>query len=273
MNLLSENIEQKIDDLKSEYIDVLNEQAAAKNELNFIEQQLHQLVARNTKQEDDNRKYIVVREKVQSKMMEIRQTLTTVQQGLEAQDHLYREEKRTYIGLKNSYEKQEKTLYQAYQYLQQTKSRKDMLEEMEEGFAGFLQGVKEVLKARGEKLKGIEGAIAELIIVPKRYEVAIETALGGSMQHIVVRNEQDGRYAIQYLKQNRFGRATFLPLTVIKGRSLASNQMRLIENHPAYVGVASDLITYDPVYAEVMKNLLGSVVVTKDLKGSNEMAK
>ena len=160
-------------------------------------------------------------------------------------------------ALKNTYEKQEKTLYQAYQYLQQTKSRKEMLEEMEEGFAGFFQGVKEVLKARGEKLQGIEGAIAELIAVPKQYETAIETALGGSMQHIVVRNEQDGRNAIQYLKQNRFGRATFLPIRLLKGESLAGTQMRLIENHPAFVGVASDLISYDPVYAEVMKNLLG----------------
>lgn len=273
MNLLSENIEQKIDNLKSEYIDVLNEQAAAKNELNFIEQQLNQLVVRNTKQEDDNGKYIAAREDIKSKMAEIQQNLTSVQNELETHVHLYREEQRKYESLKSSYEKQEKTLYQAYQYLQQTKSRKDMLEEMEEGFAGFFQGVKEVLKARGEKLQGIEGAVAELISVPKDYEVAIETALGGSMQHIVVRNEQDGRYAIQYLKQNRFGRATFLPLTIIKGRSLASNQMRLIENHPAYVGVASDLITYDPVYAEVMKSLLGSVVITKDLKGANDMAK
>ncbi|MCQ6274064.1 chromosome segregation protein SMC [Bacillus sp. V3B] len=273
MNLLSENIGQKIDELKSEYIDVLNEQAAAKNELNFIEQQLNQLVIRNTKQEDDNGKYIAVREEIKLKMVEVQQTLTSVQSDLEAQVHLYREEQRKYEGLKNSYEKQEKTLYQAYQYVQQTKSRKDMLEEMEEGFAGFFQGVKEVLKARGEKLQGIEGAIAELIAVPKEYEVAIETVLGGSMQHVVVRNEQDGRYAIQYLKQNRFGRATFLPLTVMKGRSLANSQMRLIENHPAYVGVGSDLITYDPIYAEVMKNLLGSVVITRDLKGANEMAK
>jgi len=273
MNLLSENIEQTIDDRKSEYIEVLNEQAAAKNELHLIEQQLKQLSERNGRQEEDNAKYIAERAQLQKTIIEIKNSLKAVQQELENQTYLYREEQGKYEALKNMYEKNEKTLYQAYQYLQQTKSRKEMLEEMEEGYAGFFQGVKEVLKARQGKLQGIEGAIAELISVPKEYEVAIETALGASMQHIVVRTEQDARLAIQYLKNNHFGRATFLPLGVIKGKSLASNQLQLISNHPDFVGVASDVISFDSAYDEVMKNLLGMVVITKNLKSANEMAK
>ena len=273
LSLLSENNEQKLEELKSEYIEILNEQAATKNELNLLEQQLHQQDARNTREEKNNEKYIMEREEINKRKLAIEQTLSTIQQEIKTQVHLYRNEQLQVESLKKTYEKQEKTLYQAYQYLQQTKSRKEMLEEMEEGFAGFFQGVKEVLKARSNKLQGVEGAIAELITVPNEYEVAIETALGGSMQHVVVRSEQDGRSAIQYLKQNRFGRATFLPMNVIKGKMLASTQMRLIENHPAFVGIASDLISFNPVYTEIMKNLLGLVVITKDLKGAGEMAK
>ena len=273
LSLLSENIEQKIEELKSEYIEILNEQAAAKNELNLLEQQLHQQDARSTREEKNNEKYILEREEINKRRLETEQALLTIQNEMKTQVQLYRSEQQHMEDLKKTYEKQEKTLYQAYQYLQQTKSRKEMLEEMEEGFAGFFQGVKEVLKARGSKLQGIEGAIAELITVPNEYEVAIETALGGSMQHIVVRSEQNGRSAIQYLKQNSFGRATFLPMNVIKGKMLASTQMRLIENHPSFVGVASDLISFDPAYSEIMKNLLGLVVITKDLKGAGEMAK
>lgn len=273
LKLLNENIEQMIDDLKSDYIDILNKQAATKNELHLIDQQLQQLGTRNAKQENDNAKFIEIREEIKQKLTEIKESFQIVQDELNVQVHAYREKQREHDQVKSTYEKQEKMLYQAYQFLQQTKSRKDMLEEMEEDFAGFFQGVKEVLKARKEKLQGIEGAIAELISVPKEYEVAIETVLGGSMQHIVVRNEQDGRNAIQYLKSNRFGRATFLPLNVIKGRTLAENQLRLMEKHPSYVGVASDLISYESLYTEVLKNLLGTVVITKDLKGANEMAK
>ena len=271
--LLNENIEQKIDDLKSEYIEVLNKQAASKNEVNFLAQQLEQLQKRNVKQKDENEKYIVERNGIREKLIDIKNKLKAIQTELENHLLLYREELKSLENLKETYEKQEKTLYQAYQYVQQSKSRKEMLEEMEDSFAGFFQGVKEVLKARGSALSGIEGAIAELITVPKEYDVAIETALGASMQHIVVQNEQHGRNAIQYLKQNRYGRATFLPLNVMKGKTLAHNQIRLIENHPAYIGVASDLISFDPKYRDVITNLLGFVVITNDLKGANELAK
>ncbi|WP_071395366.1 chromosome segregation protein SMC [Bacillus tuaregi] len=273
INLLNENIDQIIDDRKSEYIEILNTQAATKNELNLIEQQLKQVSERSKRQEGDNAKYITEREALQKQIVHIKQTLSAVQQQIEAQVHLYRNQHKEFESLKSTYEKNEKMLYQAYQYLQQTKSRKEMLQEMEEGFAGFFQGVKEVLKAREGNLQGIEGAVAELISVPKEYEVAIETALGTSMQHIVVKDEQAGRQAIQFLKNNRFGRATFLPLTVIKGKALAENQLRLMANHPDFVGVAAELISYDSMYADVIKNLLGMVVITKDLKGANEMAK
>ena len=101
---------------------------------------------------------------------------------------------------KDKYQKQETTLYKAYQFLQQAKSRKELLEEMEEDYAGFFQGVKEVLKAK-ETIQGIEGAVAELIKVPKEYETAIETALGGAMQHMVVEREEHAREAISYLEE------------------------------------------------------------------------
>ena len=150
LSLLSENIEQKIEELKSEYIEILNEQAATKNELNLLEQQLHQQDARNTREEKNNEKYILERAEINKRKLVIEQTLSTIQNEIKTQVDLYRNEQLQVESLKKTYEKQEKTLYQAYQYLQQTKSRKEMLEEMEEGFAGFFQGVKEVLKARGE---------------------------------------------------------------------------------------------------------------------------
>ena len=120
--------------------------------------------------------------------------------------------------------------------------------------------------------KGIEGAVAELIQVPKEYEVAIEIALGAATQHIVVNNEANARAAIQYLKQHSFGRATFLPLSVIKMRQIASYQISLIQAHPAFVGIAANLIKYNSEYHAIMNNLLGTVIITKDLKGANELA-
>lgn len=271
--LFSENIEEKIENLKSEYIDKLNEQASSKNEIKNIDGQLDQQGKRVSKLAADNEKYLEERKIIEERKFNLQTEISNIQKEVELQVLSFRDSQKKLESLKQGYQVQEKTLYQAYQFLQQAKSRKDMLEEMEDDFSGFFQGVKEVLKARGTKLTGIEGAIAELIQVPKEYEVAIETALGGAMQHIVVENEESGRLAIQFLKQNSYGRATFLPLNIVKGKSLSSSQLQMIKGHPSFIGVSSDLIQYNPKYEEIILNLLGNVVITKDLKGANDIAK
>ena len=273
LKLYSEDVELKIDSIKSDYIEVLNEQAGAKNEKIYIEQQLQQQAAKGSRLDNDNDRFVSIRDEINEKKAEIEKKAAASQQELENQGRIFFEEQKRLESLRNNYEKQEKTLYQAYQYLQQAKSKKEMLEEMEEDYSGFFQGVKEVLKARNTRLQGIEGAIAELIHVPKQYETAVETALGGAMQHIVVQNEENARAAIQFLKQKSFGRATFLPLSIIKGKFLASSQLALLSGNSAYIGTAADLIQFDQKYAEVVKSLLGNVVIARDLKGANEIAK
>ncbi|WP_066318457.1 chromosome segregation protein SMC [Bacillus sp. FJAT-29814] len=271
--LFTENLDEKIENLKSEYIDLLNDQAGTKNELKHIGEQLQQQERRSARLDEENEKFLKERETVQAGKQKVQTALDDLRKQLEQQVVHYREQQRKLESTKSNYQKQEKTLYQAYQLIQQAKSRKDMLEEMEEDYSGFFQGVKEVLKMRGTKLRGIEGAVAELVSVPKQYEAALETAFGGALQHIVVDTEENARGAIQYLKQHSYGRATFLPLSVIKGRPLSSAQATLIQHHPSFIGTAVSLIGFDPKYTEIMNNLLGNVVITKDLKGANEMAK
>ncbi|MGJ7910652.1 chromosome segregation protein SMC [Neobacillus sp. LXY-1] len=273
LSLFTENLEDKIESLKSEYIEILNEQAGAKNELKYIDEQLQQQERKSTRLDGENEKYLQERQQAHKKRLEIESSLETIQQELSSQVGSYREQQHKLETVKNQYQKQEKTLYQAYQLLQQAKSKKEMLEDMEEDFAGFYQGVKEVLKARGSKLRGIEGAVAELVTVPKEYETAIEIAFGGALQHIVVETEEHGRMAIQFLKQHSYGRATFLPLSVMQGRTLSSAQLMSIGQHPAFIGTAVSLVQFDSKYSEVMYNLLGSVVIAKELKGANELAK
>ncbi|MDP4083006.1 MAG: chromosome segregation protein SMC [Bacillota bacterium] len=273
IQLFKGNLDEKIESLKSEYIELLNLQAAAKNEQKNIDQQLEQQGRKNLRLDEENVKFISARNEVEEKKNKILSEWKEIQKSLDHEIVSYRENQHKLESLKNNYQKQEKTLYQAYQFLQQAKSRKEMLEELEEDFSGFFQGVKEVLKERGNKLQGIEGAVAELIQVPKEYETAIEIALGGALQNIVVETEQSARSAIQYLKQNSFGRATFLPLNVIKGKTLSASQLYSVESHPSFIGVAVDLTQYDSKYQEVINNLLGNVVVTKDLKGATEIAK
>jgi chromosome segregation protein len=269
----SENIEEIIESYKSDYIEKLNQQAAAKNEIQNLQQQLEQQSSRSGRLEAENEKYVQQRDELQKNHKQLSKELEQQKEEIEGHIHLYREEQKQLESVRNKYEKHEKTLYQAFQYLQQAKSRKEMLEELEDDYSGFFQGVKEILKARDTVLTGIEGAVAELVNVPKQYETAMETALAASMQHIVVAAEEDGRKAIAYLKKNQYGRATFLPMNVMKGKSIPASQLSVLKGHHSYIGVGSELISFDPRYGMIISNLLGNVLITKDLKGANEIAK
>ncbi len=120
-------------------------------------------------------------------------------------------------------------------------SRREIVKEMDAEHAGFFQGVKEILKARDRgagELAGVRGAVAQLIRVPESYEAAIETALGGAMQYLVVEDEQTGRNGIRFLKERRAGRATFLPLDVIRERLLPTREREILNGLPGVVGVS-----------------------------------
>jgi chromosome segregation protein len=143
-------------------------------------------------------------------------------------------------------------------------SRVKLLAEMEQMHEGYSKAVKLVMgeAARGA-LKHIHGPVADLLKVPDRYTVAIETALGGAMQNLVVDREEDGKAVIQYLKRRDAGRATILPITSIRPGELRQSQS--LAQEPGFVGVADQLISFDPRYRNVFSNLLGRVAVMEDL--------
>ncbi|MDQ0215095.1 chromosome segregation protein [Oikeobacillus pervagus] len=269
----TENIEEMIELLKTDYIETLNKQVSVKNEISYCDQQISQLNSKLAKLRQENEKYVNERQQVYEKKQQLERKVQSVGEQLTEAVHQYRNGQRMLEALKLKYENQEKNLYQAYKILQQAKSRKEMLESMEEDYAGFFQGVKQVLKARNHPLQGIIGAVAELVQVPKGYETAIEIALGSGMQHIVVENEEFGRKAIAFLKQHQYGRATFLPMNVIKGKRFPSTQLNLLRGDERFIGIASDLVTYEEKYENIITNLLGNVVVVENLKAANEMAK
>ncbi|MDM5295486.1 chromosome segregation protein SMC [Peribacillus simplex] len=272
LGLFNSDIEAMIEVKKSDYIEWLNKQASAKNEKQYLLQQLTQQEHKNAKLDMENEKFLTERMGITAKKLEYSKLMENVTKQLEEHVSYFRNQQNKLNAAKDTYQKQETTLYKAYQFLQQAKSRKELLEEMEEDYAGFFQGVKEVLKAK-ETLQGIEGAVAELIKVPKEYETAIETALGGAMQHVVVEREEHAREAISFLKKHKYGRATFLPLSVIKAREISVSQLSMLKSHSAFVGTGSSLIQYDDRHAAIAENLLGTVIITTDLKGANDLAK
>ncbi len=150
-------------------------------------------------------------------------------------------------------------------------SRIRLLTEMEKEYEGFSKAVRVVMQAAEKNtLRGVHGPVANLIRVEGRYAVALEIALGAGMQNIVVDREEDAKSAIGFLKQRDGGRATFLPLTAIRGDELRE---RGVESEFGFVGIASMLISYDKKYDSIFKNLLGRTVVVEDLDCGIAMAR
>ncbi|WP_332630693.1 chromosome segregation protein SMC [Halalkalibacter flavus] len=267
------DVEEEIDQLKADYIEVLNEQASIRNERRYLEEQLQMQEARQNRLLVENEDLLSTREELLTNLESAKKEASLEERALEKIGEEYRSLLRTYEQEKERYQKKETKLYETYQMTQKIQSRADVLEEMQADFSGFFHGVKEVLKARDGKLKGVVGAVAELIQVPKEYETAIEIALGGASQHIVMESEADARLAIQFLKQNRIGRATFLPLPVIKPKAIAEFQLNQLAKHSAFVGVAASLLSYEKTYESVISNLLGNVIIASTLQGANELAK
>ena len=165
------------------------------------------------------------------------------------------------IEQKNQLSLQEKTI----------SDRIRLLSEMEKEYEGFSKAVKIVMRAaEARTLSGIHGPVGNLIHTDKDCSVAIEIALGGALQHVVVDTKNDGKNAIGLLKQRDGGRATFLPLDTIRGRSLRENGL---ENEYGFVGIASELVRCDGRYGSVIENLLGATVVVEDLDCGIQMAK
>ena len=121
-------------------------------------------------------------------------------------------------------------------------------------------------------LHGVHGAVAELIRVPEKLELAMETALGASVQHIVMENESVSRQAIAFLKRRQLGRATFLPLDVIRPRNVSASDRHLAEGEAGFVGFGSELVKYDSRYSNIVGDLLGNVVIAETLEQANKIA-
>lgn len=167
-------------------------------------------------------------------------------------------------SLKNQLEK-------ANRNLAEKQSRAKMLADLEKNMEGYSGAVKAVMhRAKSNALSGIHGPLSQLIQVENEYSTAVEVALGAAMQNIVVSNESDGKRAMYFLKENNLGRATFLPVSRIKGKTLNETEL---ENNLGFVAVASDLVSCDSEYREIVNSFLARVAVVDDMDCAIGIAK
>ncbi|HZG17428.1 MAG TPA: chromosome segregation protein SMC [Candidatus Bathyarchaeia archaeon] len=269
----AQTLSDDVDRMKSDYFEKLNEMANLRNEMRHHEQQIQTHQARLDRLSQEKLRLDNEEAERQKKADEVKRVLeetdVAIQATLDAYKQLLDQVKQGQSALENVRQEQRRL----EQKREATKSRLDLIKEMQAEFAGFQQGVKEILKARENGFRGIHGAVAELVVVPEKVETAIEVALGGALQNVVVENEAAGREAIAYLKKHNAGRATFLPLDVIRPRSVQPDDRRLLDKEAGVVGIASTLVTFDDTYRSILESLLGNVIVTETLEQANRVAR
>ena len=150
--------------------------------------------------------------------------------------------------------------------------RKEQLIDLVENKSGYSYGVRAVLKAK-QSLHGVIGVLGELLQTSKQYETALSVALGGAIQFIVTQTDQDAREAIAFLKKNKSGRATFLPVTSMQPRRVRDEHFLVCQSSPGYLGVMSDLVSSDAKIQSIIKNQLGQVLLVDNLENASKLSK
>lgn len=174
------------------------------------------------------------------------------------------------IGTEDILHQLNKNLNNKQQDYHTNSTKLESLKNMAERYDGYGGSIRRVMEVK-DRIHGIHGVVADLISTSKEYEIAIETALGGSIQNIVTESEQTAKQLIEYLKKNKYGRATFLPLSSMGNRSGFAQEQALKE--PGVLGLASDLAIVEPEYVGLAKYLLGRVVVVDQIDHAIALAK
>ncbi|MGN8156294.1 chromosome segregation protein SMC [Latilactobacillus sakei] len=254
----------KIEQIRQDYIDQMQAQTTNRNEQQYLEKALLQTKTQLTRQDSS-----INETSAQLTQMQADKAAKEAQVAQLATDYAALETQLSQLqqqisATQKQYQTEQNNWFQASGILQKAKAKQASLAELNDDYAGFYQGVKAVLKQK-QQLPGLLGAVAELMTVPNGYQQAIELALGAQLQQIVTTDEKTAQQAIDYLKRNRLGRATFLPNNVVKPRTLPSSLVNQLQTEPGFIGIASDLIQFDDVVSPVMMHLMGNLIIATEL--------
>ena len=256
----SDNPDQMIEKLRGKFVQLMQEEADLSNDLTALESRLaNELQLSESKQAEfaklqENLKNIQANE--QSQLEDLETARQLVQQLLVD----YQEQLKRVQSVKEDYQQSQAAMFDMMDDVKNKKARIGSLEAILKNHSHFYAGVKSVLQ-EADRLGGIIGAVSEKLSFDPHYQTALEIALGGSSQHIIVEDEQSATQAIEFLKRNRTGRATFLPLTTIKARYLADYHRASIEKSAGFLGLASSLVHYDKNLENIFQNLLGTTAI------------
>ncbi len=268
----SDDPDQMIELLRERFVALLQEEADVSNQLTRIENELENSRQLSQKQADQLEKLkeqlAIAKEKASQQKEELETAKEQVQKLLADYQAIAKEQEEQ----KTSYQAQQSQLFDRLDNLKNKQARAQSLENILRNHSNFYAGVKSVLQEK-DRLGGIIGAVSEHLTFDMHYQTALEIALGASSQYIIVEDENAATKAIDFLKRNRAGRATFLPLTTIKARTISSQNQDAIAVSPGFLGMADELVTFDTRLEAIFKNLLATTAIFDTVEHAREAAR
>ena len=256
----SDDPDQMIELLRERFVALLQEEADVSNQLTRIENELENSRQLSQKQADQLEKLkeqlATAKEKASQQQAELETAKEQVQKLLADYQASAKEQEEQKV----SFQAQQSQLFDRLDSLKNKQARAQSLENILRNHSNFYAGVKSVLQEK-DRLGGIVGAVSEHLTFDVHYQTALEIALGASSQHIIVEDENAATKAIDFLKRNRAGRATFLPLTTIKARTISSQNQDAIAASPGFLGMADELVSFDKRLEAIFKNLLAKTAI------------
>lgn len=272
MARFSTDPDQVIEDLREDYVKLMQDEADISNKLSLLVANIEQ--EKLTKANQD-KEYQETSQKVDLLIIEKKQAFEEFQASQQEVAKLlknYQDLDQKVGQEQGNYQLAQNKLFDILDQKKAKEARQTSLESIQRSHSQFYAGVRAVLQ-NAKQIGGILGAVSEHLNFDKDYQTAMEVALGASSQHIIVENEVSAKNAIAYLKQNRQGRATFLPLTTIKARYLADNFQKQLETSPGFIGTAQSLVSYDSKLDAIIKNLLNVTAIFDTIDHANSAAK
>ncbi|CAM4151639.1 chromosome segregation protein SMC [Streptococcus penaeicida] len=261
-----------LEKLRTDYLALMQDEARVSNQLTLLKSEL----AKEDLAKERQAQTLIQQAKQVKEFKQSYEELANSYQ--ETSNHLqellqdYQEKAKSIQGLKEAYQMAQTKLFDYLDQKKAKEARLNSLEAIQKNHSQFYAGVRAVLQASNQ-LQGILGAVSEHLSFDTQYQTALEIALGASSQNIIVKDEAAAKAAIAYLKKNRQGRATFLPLTTIKARYLADTQLSQLQKSEGFLGTAESLVTYNEELAHIFKNLLNMTVIFDTIDNANKAAK
>lgn len=272
--------ENHIESMKSEVIEILNSISEKKSNINGLLAFKNNIEKRKSQIETERKEKLLKTEDLKKDLLSCEEEIKSLRERYSALEKNIKEYENYKIELTGTKKALEKNIFELNGKIQSRKARHKVLNEMESEFEGYNRSVKEIMKLKdgsmltgsGAFAGGICGVVADLIKTDKRYEVSIEVALGPALQNIVTEDEYAAKSCIEFLKERKYGRATFLPLTTISGRGTPQNESK-IRSCRGFIGFASELVSCDIKYKNIISSLLGRVIIIDNMDNAIVMAK